>query len=198
MPTPPFDPGYYDEYQLRDFGFAQVGDNVRIARNCTIVGVERICLGNNVRIDGYTTIMATGIGPVDIGSFIHVGAYCLLSGGDGISLDDFSGLSQGVRVYSRTDDYSGEHLTNPMVPSEFTGVIGGPVHLGRHVVIGSGTVILPNLRIGDGSSVGAQSLVNRDLPEWGVYFGCPARRHGSRSRRLLELESELLARPRHD
>ncbi len=37
----------------------------------------------------------------------------MLSAGDGIVMEDFSGLSQGVRIYSRTDDYSGKFLTNP-------------------------------------------------------------------------------------
>ena len=189
----PFQPGYYGEAELRGFGFKAVGANVSVARNCTIVGLENISLGDNVRIDGYTTIVATGSAHVSIGSYIHIGGYCHLSAGDGIVMEDFSGLSQGVRIYTRTDDYSGTCLTNPTVPERFTTIIRGPVTLSRHVIIGSGTIILPNVTIAEGSSVGALSLVNKSLEPWGVYFGCPARRLKDRSRKLLEMEAELLA-----
>ena len=186
------DPGYLSAAELREEGFAAVGENVSIAGNCTIIGCENIELGSNVRIDGYTTIVAAD-GKVRIGSNIHIGAYCLLSGGDGIEMHDFSGLSQGVKIYSRTDDYSGKHLTNPTIPASFTGGKHGKVTLGRHVIIGASSVILPGLSIGEGSSVGALSLVTRDLQEWGVYTGRPAKKIKSRSKALLDLEREFLA-----
>jgi galactoside O-acetyltransferase len=107
-------------------------------------------------------------------------------------MEDFSGLSQGVRIYGKTSDYSGNYLTNPTVPEKFTCITHGTVILKRHVIIGSGAVILPNVTIGEGSSVGALSLVTKSLDPWGVFFGCPAKRLKGRSRRLLELESELM------
>ncbi|MCX7001897.1 MAG: acyltransferase [bacterium] len=188
----PFNPGYYNEKELAEFGFKAVGTNVQIAKNCTIIGLSNISIGSNVRIDGYCAIVAAGSGSLSIGSFIHIGGWCYLSAGDGITMEDFSGLSQGGRIYSRTDDYSGKCLTNPTVPDRFTGVKHGPVTLKRHVVIGSGTVILPKVTIGEGSSVGALSLVIQSLDPWGVYLGCPAKRLWDRSKRLLELESELM------
>lgn len=187
----PFNPGYYNEHDLKEAGFKAIGQNVQIARNCTIIGLENIEIGNNVRIDGYCSIIAAGSGWLKLGSFIHIGGYCLLSAGDGIHMEDFSGLSQGVRIYSRTDDYSGNHLTNPTVPGKYTGITRGTVTLGRHVIIGSGSVILPKVSIGEGSSVGALSLVTKSLESWGVFFGCPARRLKDRSKRLLELEADL-------
>jgi galactoside O-acetyltransferase len=191
MTTNPFNPGYYTEDDLKNAGFKALGKNVRIAKNNTIIGLENIVIGDNVRIDGYCAIITAGDGWLNIGSYIHIGGCCYLSAGDGIRMEDFSGLSQGVRIYSRTDDYSGKHLTNPTVPERYTGITRGTVVLGRHVIIGSGSVILPKVTIGDGSSVGALSLVTKDLDPWGVYFGCPAKRLKSRSKRLLELEAEL-------
>ena len=186
-----FDPGYYNEDDLKNAGFKSLGKNVRIAKNCTIIGLDNIDIGSNVRIDGYCTIIAADTGWAKIESYVHIGGYCLLIAGDGIHLQDFSGLSQGVRIYSRTDDYSGNHLTNPTVPKEYTGVTQGPVTLERHVIIGSGSVILPDITIGEGSSVGALSLVTKHLDPWGVYFGCPAKKLKARSKRLLELEAKL-------
>lgn len=188
----PFDPGYFSEHDLKDAGFKKIGRNVQIAKNCTIIGLQNISIGDNVRIDGYCSIIAAGEGSLDVGSFIHIGGYCLLSAGDGIRMEDFSGLSQGVKIYSRTDDYTGNCLTNPTVPEKYTGITRGTVALGRHVVIGSGSVILPNVCVGEGSSVGALSLVTKSLEPWGVFFGCPAKKLKNRSKRLLELESELV------
>jgi galactoside O-acetyltransferase len=192
MPNP-FDHGHRTERHLRQVGFKSLGRNIRIANTCTILGVENIEIGSNVRIDGYTSIIAVG-GHVRIGSYIHIAAYCNLAGGDGIEMHDFSGLSQGVKIYSRTDDYSGNSMTNPTVPAELSGPKRGAVTLGRHVIIGAGSVILPDLMIGEGAAVGALSLVTKSLDAWGVYFGSPVRRLKARSKRLLELEDEFLAR----
>ena len=188
----PFNPGYYNERELAEFGFKSIGTNVQIAKNCTIIGLSNISLGSNIRIDGNTTIIAPANGWLKIGSYIHIGGYCFLSAGEGITMKDFSGLSQGVRVYSRNDDYSGMYLSNPTVPEEFTDIAGGgAVTINKHVIIGSGTVILPKVTIGEGSAVGALSLVNKSLDPWGIFFGCPVKRIKNRSRHLLKLEAEL-------
>jgi len=186
-----FDAGYYTEDDLRGFGFKSVGADVHIARNCAIGGLERISIGSHVRIDSFCTIYA-GAGWLDIGSHVHIGGYCTFICGAGIRMEDFSGISHGVRIYSKSDDYSGQTLTNPTVPRKYTGIQSGTVTLCRHVIVGSGSVILPGVTIGEGSSVGALSLVHKSLAPWGVYFGSPARRIKSRSKALLELEKQLL------
>jgi galactoside O-acetyltransferase len=190
--TNPFDAGYFTENNLKDMGFKHLGKHVRIAKNCTIVGLENIEIGDNVRIDDFCSLLAAGQGYLRIGSFVHIAGYCLLAAGSGIIMEDFTGLSPGSRIFSRSDDYTGEHLTNPTVPSKFTGVTCGEVILKRHVIVGSGSVILPGVVIGEGSAVGALSLVMRSLDEWGVFFGCPARKVKDRSRNLLHLEEQLL------
>ena len=189
--TNPFDIGFYSENELREFGFRSVGSNTKIARNCLIAGVENISLGDNVRIDAFCTLIATGTGWIELGSFIHIASYVLLSGGDGIRIADFAGVSHGTKIYSRTDDFTGNYLTGPCVPARYTGITAGTVSLERHVIIGAMSVILPNVTIGEGSSVGALSLVPKNLGPWGMFVGSPARFIRSRSQRLLELETEL-------
>ena len=186
-----FETRYLTEAELRSEGFKSVGRNVAIASNCTIIGLSNISIGDDVRIDGYCTIIASD-GMITLGSNIHIGSYSLLSGGDGIEIEDFGGLSQGVKIYSRSDDYSGRTLTNPTVPSEYTGGRHGRVTLGRHVIIGAGSVILPCLSIGTGSSVGSLSIVTESLDAWGMYAGCPAKRIKDRSKDLLNLEQKYL------
>ena len=106
-------------------------------------------------------------------------------------LGDFCNLSSRVSIYSSSDDYSGQTLTNPTVPDEFKNVTHAPVRLGRHVIVGSGSVILPGVSIGQGVAIGALSLVKQDCDEFGIYAGNPARRIKERSRALLELEAKL-------
>ncbi len=80
----PFNPGYYHEDELREMGFKAVGENVMIAKNGTIIGLENIEMGSNVRIDGFCTITAPGDGWVRAGTWVHVGAYSFLSAREGI------------------------------------------------------------------------------------------------------------------
>ena len=81
--------------------------------------MENISIGNNVRIDGFCTLIANGNGWIEIGSFIHIGGWSFLSARNGVIMKDFSGISQGVKIYSNNDDYSGNFMTNPTVPSFF-------------------------------------------------------------------------------
>lgn len=187
----PFNQGYHSTEQLREMGFKYVGDNVQIATNCTIIGLENISLGDNIRIDGGVTL-ACASGYLKIGSYIHIGGGCHITCAGGVELSDFSGLSQGVRIYSGSDDYSGNSLTNPTVPKKYLNVMSKSVLIGRHVIIGSGSVVLPGVKIGMGTSVGALSLVIKSLDEWGVYVGAPAKRVKARKKDLLEQEKLLL------
>lgn len=193
LPTDLFNLGYSTDADLTSVGFGSIGRNVRIARNCTIVGMQNIHIGDNVRIDG-PTVLSAGNGHIRIGSYIHIGGMCFLAGAGGIDLEDFSGLSQGVCIYSASDDYSGHALTNPTVPREFLNVEISPVRLGRHVIVGSGSVILPGCNIGEGSSIGAMSLLTKSVAPWGIYAGTPARFLKKRSQHLLAMEAQLIQR----
>ena len=184
----PFEHGYYDEHELRSFGFKSVGQNVRIAKNCTIIGLENIAIGNNVRIDGNVTVIASLQYRFVLESNIHIGSYSHICGNAGFVMRDFSALSAGVRIFTRSDDFSGDYLTNPTVPAKYTNVTSGEIEIGRHAIIGTGSVILPGVNIGEGCSVGTLSSVHKSLDPWGAYFGSPAKRIGTRSNGLLDLE----------
>lgn len=187
----PFDHGYLDQDELASVGFKSLGKNVKISRTCTIIGLENIEIQNDVRIDGYCSIIAAGSGFVNIGSFVHIAGYCGIYAGHGFVMEDFSGLSSGVRIYSGTDDYSGKFLTNPTVPAKYTQIKSGMVTLRRHVIIGTGAVILPGVDAAEGASVGALSLVNKSLEPWTIYAGSPAKALKARSKDLLALEDQL-------
>ncbi len=181
---------FLDQRQLGKFGFKSIGENVQISEKVSIYGAGCISIGNNVRIDDFC-VLSAGKDGITIGSHVHIAAYSLLCGRESIVLDDFSGLSSRVSLYSSTDDYLGNALTNPTVPSEFTSVRHGKVHLRKHAIIGAGSVILPGVVIGEGSAVGALSLVNRIVPAFSIVGGVPARVIKERKRGLLELERQF-------
>ena len=187
----PFNQGYFESEELCKFGFKNVGYNVKIAKNATIIGLNNISLGSNIRIDSSVVIVAYS-GTLTLGNYIHIGSGCYLGCSGGVTLSDFSGLSQGVHIYSASDDYTGVSLTNPTIPHTYLKVKAAPVILGKHVIVGSGCVILPGVIIGEGSCVGALSLVTKVLGEWGVYFGAPAKKIKGRSKTILKLEQELM------
>lgn len=174
-------------------GFKKVGNDVQIARNATLIGIENITLGNNVRIDGYTVVSA-GRGEVRLGNFIHIANGCHLVCAGGIEFYDFSGIAHGVKIYSASDDYTGIGLTNPTVPQEMTRINFGKVTFRKHVIVGANSVILPGVTLSEGVAVGALSLVAVNLPEWGIYSGNPIKRIRDRSKNILELEQELITK----
>lgn len=182
---------FYSEAELKELGFARIGKNVLISKNAKIYGVSKISIGNNVRIDDFCVIS----GKIELGNNIHIAVYSAIFGGNtGVKLCDFSGLSSRCIIYAESDDYSGDHLTNPTIDDKFLGIISGKVELGKHVILGSGTIILPGVVIGEGTAVGSMSLVNKSLDPWGIYAGIPCVYKKDRSKKLLSLESEYLKR----
>ena len=79
-------------------------------------------------------------------------------------------------------------MTNPTVPALYTNVQHSPVKIGKHVIVGSGCVVLPGVTLEDGVAIGALSLVNKDCDAFQVYAGIPAKKIAPRSKQLLELE----------
>ncbi len=182
---------YYSREELTGLGLAACGADVRISRRASLHGASRISIGDHVRIDDFAVITGGADADVRVGSHVHIAAHAAVFGGGGVTIEDFVGVSGRVSIYSVTDDYGGEWLTNPTVPSRFTCVIRQPVVLRRHVLVGAGSVVLPGVTLGEGCATGAMTLVNRDLDPWGIYVGVPARLLKPRSRALLEHEATL-------
>lgn len=182
-----------DPSAVEALGFARLGRNVKISDRAVFYGASRIVLGDEVRIDDFC-VLSAGTGGIQIGSHVHVAVGCSLIGSGRITLSDFSGLSSRVSIYSSSDDYSGSSLTNPTIPEEYRAVTDAEVFLGRHVIVGAGSVILPGAVLEDGVAVGALSLVTKHCAAFGIYAGHPARRVKERSRELLRLEESLLNR----
>ena len=186
------DTSFFSETELAMLGLKQCGKNVLISRRTSIYSPQTIALGDNVRIDDFCILS----GNIKIGSYVHIAAYCALYGQEEkISIADFVGLSSRVSIYTFSDDYVfGSSLTNPTVPEKFKLKFDkGPVTLEKHVLVGAGSVIMPNTTVGIGAALGALSLVRGTIAAWTIHRGNPAKPVGKRrSDRILELERQLL------
>ena len=180
---------FYSDDELKELGLLSYGSNVKISRHACLYGVDKIRLGNNVRIDDFCILSGKTI----VGNNVHIAAYsALYGGGHGIVIDDFANLSSRVTVYSISDDYSGETMTNPTIPGEYKNVSSAPVSIGKHVIIGSNAVVLPGVKIAEGSSFGSFSFINHDSESWSINVGIPFKKIKDRSKNLLELEKKFI------
>lgn len=154
-------------------------ENVKIYPDAKIVGIEHIEFGHDIIIDDFVFIYAKK--KIHIGNYVHIAAYTLITGGEEVVLSDFSGISAGCRIFTATDDFSGPGFGNPTIPEEYRNVRRAPVRLERFTIVGTNSVILPGVTLGEGVSVGANSVVTRNLEPWGIYIG--NRRVGERDRK---------------
>ena len=170
--------------QAYALGLASVGQDVTIWPLAKIISPGSISIGNSVIIDDFVFLMG-GVG-TRIGSFVHIASFTSITGGGEFVMEDFSGLSGGVRVYTGNEDYSGRCLTNPAVPAPYRIPLRSSVHVAKHAIVGANAVILPGVKVGEGAVIGANSLVTKDCDPWVVYIGTPARRLKDRPRRKME------------
>lgn len=182
---------FYRPEELETLGFLSLGKDVRISKQASIYNPELIEIGDFSRIDDFCVVS----GKVKIGRYVHFAVFNNVAGGEpGIEFEDFSGLAYGCHVFAQSDDYSGRSLTNPTVPDEFKNETKAPVLIGRHSIVGTGSVITPGVVMAEGTAVGALSLVTKSTDPWAIYFGAPARRIKARNKDLLDKERELLLR----
>lgn len=180
----------YSRLELEQLGFARVGNNVSISKKASFYGVGRISIGNNVRIDDFC-VLSAGAGGIEIGEYIHIAVYSSIIGAGKVVLADYCNISSRVSIYSSNDDYSGEYMSNPMVNEKYTNVTHAPVTINKHVIVGSGAVVLPGVNLAKGTVIGALSLANRSTEAFSIYAGQPAKFIKSRSENLLTIEKKM-------
>lgn len=167
------------------------GKNIKIFETAKLVYPENIEIGNNVIIDDFVLIIAKK--KIRIGNNVHIASFVSITGNEELIMEDFSGLASGVRIFSSTDDYVTGYLTNPTVPELYKNVYSKKVIIKKHAIVGANTIIMPGSIINEGTSIGANSLVNCVTEPYSVYVGNPIRKIKERDKnKLLELEKSYL------
>jgi|ERR1043165_1725904 galactoside O-acetyltransferase len=165
---------FLENEQVMKLGFKKLGQNVLISDKASIYGADKICIGDNCRIDDFA-ILSAGKGGIEIGKFVHISPFASITGKEKITMEDFSGISSRVCVFSSSGNFDGELLNNPTIASETIPMICGEVYFEKYALVGAGSVVLPNVRLGEGCVVGALSLVKSNLEPFKIYAGSPAK-----------------------
>lgn len=160
---------YFSHKELNKLPFKKIGTNILISKNIKIFGYENIELGNNIRIDDYSIIIATG--PLKIKDNCHISSYCMLASRNGIYLGNNVGLSPRVTIFTQVDDYSGNFQTpSIMLKDVINPKNSGKVIIEDKVILGINSTVFPNVIIGEGASVGIGCFVKKNLLPWTMYY----------------------------
>ena len=180
---------FYTPEELKELGIKEFGENVKISRNAMLYHPEKLVLGHDVRIDDFTVIS----GNVRLHNYVHLSQFCGLYGDEaGIEIEDYTAVAAKCSIYAVSDDYVGPSVPTPMVPMKYkTTMIKEPVHIGKYSILGVNTVVLPGVTIGEGTTVGAMSLCNKNLDTCSVYAGIPARKLKDRDKKVADLVKEF-------
>lgn len=130
-------------------------------------------------------------GRVKIGRYCHISTGASVFGGEGFEMGDFSGLSVGVKVFTATEDLSGEWALHPTLPAHVRKPIAAFIRIAEHCSVGAGSVLLPGADLPEGACVGALSLVKQPLTPWSIWAGIPARLIKLRCKRARDLVNNL-------
>lgn len=178
--------GYFSQREVATLGCAAVGDNVLIHRSVILVNPAALTLENNIRIDAFTVITC-GKAACRIGNHVHISTHVFIAGRAGFDLGDYSGLASGARLFTTSDDFSGNFLTGPTLAETQTNAAHQRITIGEHAVAGANSIVMPGGSLGEGAILGALSLTKCPLDPWTQYGGAPARRIKPRSKALLAL-----------
>ena len=160
---------YLTNSKLKKIGFKKIGKNCKISKSISTYNLIG-SLGDNIRIDDDVQLK----GKIDLKSNVHIARGCTLSGAKhGIFVDDFVSLANYVQIYSSSDDYYSPSIAVATLNSEmrkkFSKVYEKKIKIGKCCIIGTLSVLLPGAIIGDFSSIGALTIVNKKISK-GFFF----------------------------
>lgn len=147
--------------------------------------INDVTFGTGVRLAGFVNLYGCSIGDETfVGPFVEVQRGVTI--GRRCKIQSHSFLCTGVHIADEVFVGHGVMFTNDRAPRATTeaGEVAGAddwtmeeTYVDRRAAIGSGAVILPGIRIGEGATIGAGAVVTKDVPAGAVVSGVPARAH---------------------
>ncbi len=172
---------------------AAVGRGVVFGQGVVLRHPGKIRIGNDVTIDDLVVLDAKGTSNrgIELGNGVFLGRGSVLSCKDGdIRLGDHTNLGFHCEVFSGSSVTVGHHGLfaaqaylvggGHEFEAEALAVIDQPrtsrgITLGDNVWLGTGAKVLDGVRLGNDVVVGANAVVNGDLPDGAIAAGVPAR-----------------------
>jgi acetyltransferase-like isoleucine patch superfamily enzyme len=131
---------------------------------------ENVYLGEDVYVGHHAILKGYHQNRLVVGRGSWIGQAAFLHAAGGLTLGEDVGLAPHVCVLTSTHDEPGRARPIMAGPLRFA-----PVQLGDGCDVGIGAVILPGVTVGKGAQVGAGAVVTRDVPDYAVVAGNPAR-----------------------
>lgn len=132
---------------------------------------------SGIKIDSGSTIhmWANFFQPsnISIGSDTIVGDHVFLDGRAPITIGNHVDIASSVFIYNSEHDINKDDFS----------AREEPVEIGDYVFIGPRAIILPGVKIGKGAVVGAGAVVTKDIPDFAISGGVPAKVIGERKNR---------------
>ncbi len=155
---------------FRPEDFRALGPDCVFEAGVLVFHPETISLGANVYVGHQAILKGYYKGEMHIGDDTWIGQQCFLHAAGGITVGLRVGIGPGVRVITSVHDEAGRGVAVLHSPLRFA-----PVVIDDDADLGVGSVVLPGVRVGRGAIVGAGSVVTRDVPDYAVVAGVPAR-----------------------
>jgi acetyltransferase-like isoleucine patch superfamily enzyme len=157
-------------------------ETVQIAEGCFLAPEARLFgePGRGIVIGPGCAVAAEVFmhGPITLGREVSVNARAVLDGGArGITVGDGSRIASGACLYAF------DHGLDPQRPVREQPVTSQGIRIGEDVWIGANAGITDGVTIGDHAVVGMGAVVTRDVPDWAIVGGAPARVLGDRRER---------------
>jgi acetyltransferase-like isoleucine patch superfamily enzyme len=157
-------------------GFAQYGKRTVIAPPLRIWGEARIALGSNVHVGSGSWLQALADGDnravaIFVGSGTSIAGNCVISAMRSVVIEAHVLLARNVYISDHMHRY--DLLGVPILSQGIHGI--RPVVIKEGAWLGQNVVVCPGVTIGRGAVIGANSLVNADVPDFCVAAGTPAR-----------------------
>ena len=147
----------------------RIGNGVRIGPGVGFQHLETFELGDNVFVGAQAYIQGRFDGRCVIGNHVWIGPQSYFDARD-LVLEDYVGWGPGAKVLG--SEHTGIPHDQPVIKTD---LVIRPVRVGAWADIGTNAVLLPGVTVGKGSIVGAGAVVTRDVPEFAIVAGVPAR-----------------------
>ena len=163
---------------LRHPGRIEFGNNVTVDDYCLVDGrggQPGVVLEDDVIINRNTMLQAK-TGPIRLGPRTTIGSNSVIVSMAGVDLGEAVLVAGGV--YISAGAYQFADRTKPVMDQAVYSK--GPIKIGDHTWIGTGAVILDGITVGRGAIIGAGAVVTKDVPDYAIAAGVPARILGMR------------------
>lgn len=142
--------------------------SVQIDGFITVIGTANIQIGSQSRISRDVELGTEGAGSIDIGHAVRINRGTTLFAYENISIGDHTLIGEFVSIRDANHGIAPDQLVRSQEHHS------RPISIGRDVWIGRGSVILPGVTIGDGSIIGANSVVTKNIEPGMIAVGTPA------------------------